>query len=266
MYLTQIIENLNAISPNSFLLKDEDVGLRFGRKTNFSDIIIKKCLVTVDPTIDCIEKAVDWKANLIISHHNLFFKSFFKIKEISYEKTRLLSEKNVWVYVLGESWIAADEGISQSICQGLKLKIGNVFNVPVWSGSTVPMGRICPLDERISLEQLVKQVKSITNAPLIASSPDGNHLVSKLLVIGSGINKEDWIEQILQYQVDTIITGEVNHGILCILNDLNINVLQLGHYHADIFGMSKLKFLLSLKHPNVDFELYENKKQSYKLM
>ena len=75
------MDSLKELSPYFFSLRKEEVGLCFGRKTNVSDVIIKKCLVTVDPTMDCIEKAVDWKANLIISHHELFFDSLEALQE-----------------------------------------------------------------------------------------------------------------------------------------------------------------------------------------
>lgn len=265
VYLTQIMDTLNELSPRFFSLGDENVGLCFGRKTDVSDVVIKKSLVVVDPTIDSIEKAANWNANLIISHHKLFFDSFLKIKEIVHEKIRILSERNIWVYVLGTSWIAAEEGISKSLCQGLKLEPSQVFNVLGPQGSPVPLGRICNLEEKLTLVDLVEQVKSIIKSPLRVNFSEGNASVNNVLVIGGDIKKVDWIEEVLEKKVDTIITGEINHEILCILDDLNIKVLQLGHYHADLFGMSKLKFLLSLKHPNVDFDLHENTKQSYKL-
>jgi putative NIF3 family GTP cyclohydrolase 1 type 2 len=258
MYLDYIIKSIEDISPSWLTLEEESCrGLCFGRKTNISDVVIRKCLITVDPSLDCIDKAVEFKANLIITHHAMLAYPFLEIKELVYEKFRLLTEHNIWVYVLGNSWNAAAQGITESTCQALKLDIYDVLAITNTIGRAIPIGRICNKDGKQSFEILLKRVKATLGETIMRYGGRLESTPKKVMVIGGKLDSIKLANRILEENIDTIIAGEIASEIRSILLDLNENFIEISHYVTDIFGMSKLRMLLSSKHPNVIFELYD---------
>ena len=258
MYLDHIIRTIEDISP-AWLTFDEDSfrGLCFGRKTRVHDVVIRKCLITVDTSLECIDKAVEFKANLIITHHALFPYPFLEIKELVFEKFRLLTEHNIWVYDIGNSWYSATQGITESTCQALKLETSDMLAIPNTSGLVIPIGRICEKDGAQSFETLLMHVKSTLGETNIRYGGRFESKPKKMLVMGGVLDSIKLVIRVLEEDIDTIITGEITSEIRAILLDLNKNFIEISHYITDIFGMSKLRMLLSSKHPNVIFELYD---------
>ncbi|HME52490.1 MAG TPA: Nif3-like dinuclear metal center hexameric protein [Candidatus Lokiarchaeia archaeon] len=258
MYLDHIISSIEDTSPSWLSLDDDSCkGLCFGRKSNVSDVVIRKCLIAVDPSLECIDKAVEFKANLIVSHHALFAYPFLDIKELIYEKFRLLTEHNIWVYVIGNSWNAASQGITESTCQALKLEINDMLAIPNATGLAIPIGRICDKDGKESFESMLKRVKMTLGETIVRYGGRLESKPKKVLVIGGILNSIKLVNRVLEENVDTIIAGEITSEIRGTLLDLNENFIEISHYATDILGMSKLRMLLSSKNPNVIFELYD---------
>jgi GTP cyclohydrolase I len=249
---------LTSLSPPWLTLQaNEDLGLVFGRKTEISSIVIRKGVITVDPTVNCIDEAVTSKANLIISHHPLVSGSFFKIRELAFEKTRLLTENNIWVYITGDPWNHAPHGITESICQALHLEPKEAYSIVNFHGDEIPVGRIITVDGMKTINSILDQAKSIlgNNTIMYKGNPERAH--KKILVIGGRTDSVQPVIKMLEDGIDLLIAGEISCEITSILSELGIDFIAFSHHATDILGMSKLRGLLSLKHPNVTFSLHD---------
>ena len=69
MFCFEIIEILNKIAPESFALDWDNVGLLVGEKK----CEIKKIIIGLDLTDEIINKAINLNADMIITHHPIFF-------------------------------------------------------------------------------------------------------------------------------------------------------------------------------------------------
>lgn len=258
MYLENIIKTLRGLSPPWLTLKaNEELGLVFGRKTDISSTVIRKGVLTVEPTVESIDEAVASKANLIISHHPLVRDSFFKIRELAFEKTRLLTENNIWVYVTGDSWNHSTQGITESICQALRLESKESYFVPNSNGDEIPVGRIIHVDGTRGLNSILDQAKTILGKTTIMYKGNPERGFKKVLVIGGRTDSVQPVIKMLEDGIDLFIAGEIPSEIATILSDVGIAFIELSHHTTDILGMSKLRGLLSLKHPNVTFTLHD---------
>lgn len=259
MYLENIIKTLQSLSPPWLTLQGDDgPGLVFGRKTSISSIIIRKAVVSVDPTIECIDEAIASKANLIISHHPLFHDAFLEIRELSFEKTRLLTTHNVWVYNTGDSWNHASQGITESICQALRLEFKEAFVLQGRGsrGDEIPVGRVVDLHGSKTFGAITDQAKAILGRAVITCKGDPGRLHERALVIGGMVDYIQPVTRMLEDGIDLFIAGELSGQLMTTLIDLGIDFMSLSHHETDLLGMSKLKGLLSLKHPNVTFMLH----------
>nr|MDO8083720.1 Nif3-like dinuclear metal center hexameric protein [Candidatus Sigynarchaeum springense] len=258
MYLESIINTLKGLSPPWLTLRaNEEQGLVFGRKTDMSSIVIRKGMLSVDPTMECIDEAVASKANLIISHHALIHESFFKIRELAFEKMRLLTENNIWVYVTGDPWNHSNQGITESVCQALRLEPKETYTVSNFQGNEIPVGRICNVGGVRKFNSILDQAKKIIGACSITYKGAPERIHNKILVIGGRIDSIQPVIAMLEGGIDLLVTGEISSEIITILSELHLAFIELSHHATDILGMSKLKLLLSLKHPNVTFTLHD---------
>jgi putative NIF3 family GTP cyclohydrolase 1 type 2 len=258
LYLENIIKTLRDLSPPWLTLQaNEELGLVFGRKTDISSIVIRKGVLTVEPTLECIDEAVASKANLIVSHHPLVRDSFFKIRELAFEKTRLLTENNIWVYITGDPWNHSTQGITESICQALRLESKETYVVPNFNGDEIPVGRIIPVDGTRGFNSVIDRAKTLLGKSTIMYKGDLERPIKKVLVIGGRIDTVQPVIKMLEDGIDLLIAGEISSEIATILSDLGIAFIALSHHATDILGMSKLRGLLSLKHPNVTFTLHD---------
>jgi putative NIF3 family GTP cyclohydrolase 1 type 2 len=262
MYLNQITNSLSELLPTPEINEIDRLGLEFGRKTDISSIVIKKAVVSVDPTLAAIDHAVDMKANLLITHHPLLDDEMLSTREIFFEKMRLLTEHNIWVYTTGESWNWAPEGIVDSTCQALKLPILDVLRLALSTGKIVPAGRLCRAERSWTLQEFISHAKSMLGAlPIIyGGSPDAS--IEAIAIIGNDFSETAALQSMILHKISILVAGELSHRMKCLLSDLRIPFCELSHQGMDILGMSKLKTLLSIRHPNVIFELHKGSSDS----
>ncbi|MHA1679700.1 MAG: Nif3-like dinuclear metal center hexameric protein [Promethearchaeota archaeon] len=255
MYLSQIIDSIEELSPAHLNFYDREHGLIFGRKTDISNITIKRCLVTVEPSIECIGKAVECKSNLLISQNPLFTKGFSRIKDATFEKFRLLTKHNLWVYVVGDSWLSADEGISTSVCQSLNFNPVEKFFLPNPVGVQVPVGRIYTSKETMGVEEIIANVKQGFNIQRLLFGGEKDRKIQKILVFSGYFDNIEWLNYVIKNNVDMLLVGALSNDVKNMCSDLSLNFIEISLYETGILGMGKLRFLLSLRHPNVEFKL-----------
>ncbi len=104
---------------------------------------------------------------------------------------------------------------------------------------------------------LLQRVKNLVGETGIRWSFNGKEHVKKALVIPGEVTTTRWVLDAVRLKIDTVVGGEFSRHARLALVELGMNVIEASHYGMDLPGMGKLKFLLSLKHPTVDFILFE---------
>lgn len=66
----EILDFVEALAPESMKMDWDNVGLLLGSRTK----PVTKILVALDPFEDVAQEAADWGAELIVTHHPLFFR------------------------------------------------------------------------------------------------------------------------------------------------------------------------------------------------
>ena len=93
------------ISPKNYRLNSEPYGMQYDKKNNSK--LIRKVVLTIDPSLEAIHFAIKNKVNLIISHHSLVNKPVQKFNRNLINKFTILSKYPISIYVLNSSFIAA---------------------------------------------------------------------------------------------------------------------------------------------------------------
>ena len=98
MKCRDIIKKLEVLSPKEYAMEWDNVGLLVGKEESE----VKRILLALDPTLEVIQKAVEVKADLLITHHPLLFSPIKRIttKDAIGQKLFLLMEHGISCYAM----------------------------------------------------------------------------------------------------------------------------------------------------------------------
>ncbi|AKI97508.1 Nif3-like dinuclear metal center hexameric protein [Kosmotoga pacifica] len=192
---------------------------------------IKKVALGVSFNEAFIEKAVDWGADLLLVHHGIFGKDFFKLR--GYFKRRvekvLLNGLSLMGYHLPLD-AHPEYGNNASIIKALGLKLEEPFDI----------GYIAHYNSPLNTNAFLDRLRNVLNKQKLQTYIY-NPVVQRVCVISGG--GAALLKQ-LEGKVDTFITGEVKEHTKELARELKINFINAGHYATETFGVKNLGMLL----------------------
>ena len=255
MLCSEIINIINKIASEEFALEWDNVGLIIGDANQK----INKIIIGLDLTDNIINQAIDLKANMIITHHPIFFDKIKKINYDSKENQRVIKliKNNICLYVAHTNLDIADHGTNFSLCKILELENINSFD-DLNYGS---MGRIGDLKNNLSLKDLALSLKNKLGLEKINFYGDKNKIIKKVaLCTGSGSNKKYFLLA-KKKLCDVYLTGDVKYHDILLAHDLDLNLIDVTHYASEKIFVSELKLELE-KFIDIDI-LCDNSKPDY---
>ena len=257
MYMEQILNSVEKLCHLQYYVHNTKIGLIFGRKTEISNIVVKKCVLGNFPSIKLIALAQEKKARLIIVK-NSFFADERDIKEIFFQKMRILTEANIWVYCLGNSWDYVNGGMLETTAEALDFKIlGNYYEKDEL-GIEYKVGRVIKPQTECYISNFLIKLSTLINKKVIRYLGDPEAIIGKTLIILSPNDDRSFINFLLVNQIKTLIISSKSTHLFPIFYELHINAIEIAHDEMVCFGISKLRNLLMIKHPNVEFILHED--------
>ena len=259
--LRKILEN--KIAPKIFKKPSEFYGIQYGNIDDEKSI--KKIMITLDLNLKAIYYAIKNKVNLIISHHPLLIEPAFNFDKMLINQLNLLSKYPLSIYILNSSFIAAENGISQTIADILYLKINNIFEIKNINEINVPIGRICSpkyylkKKNQFHLKDLLKRVITNFNLEIIEYVGNLEKEIKKICIVAGDSENIINLKKALNANCDCYISSNLNHEKAIYANDLGIALIKIPHYSAEFYTLKKLYNFLSLEFPFDEFLLYESK-------
>ncbi len=200
---------------------------------------IKKIVLALDVTTPVIEFAKENDANLIITHHPLLFDKINVIdgSEVTGKKVVSLIKNGISAISYHTRLDRHEGGVNDSLCEKLGLKkeysIGNgIVN-------------ICS-SEITDFEVFVENSKEILGDKVTAFKNSENF--KKIAVCGGG--GKSMLYQLPGEDIDTYITGEVDHMALINASEYGINLLLGTHYRTEALVLPFIKRVIEEKFQN----------------
>lgn len=198
---------------------------------------ITKVAFAVDSTNEVIQKATDEKADLLVVHHGIFWKDAIQsLKEFHYKKISPFFEHNLALYAVH---LPLDKHESLGNNYTLAHKMGLTQVSPFGFDRDIPIGCHGTLENEATLDEMQTQVASLTGASTSILS-FGTDTIKTIGII-SGKANTALLEQVYYKKIDLFITGERSFSLYNTAKDLGLNVLFLGHYHSETFGIKALQ-------------------------
>ena len=235
--LNDIVEFLNKYLETNEIRDASWNGLQVEGKSE-----VKKIAFAVDASIETFEKAAEEKADMVVVHHGLFWKTTNPaFVGVSKKRIELLHKNGISLYA---SHIPLDKhrivGNNAELVKLLGAKIKAEF--AQFDGQNI--GWIGEFKDSVPLKEIEKKLRSELGAECI-TLPFGKEKIKTVAVCSGGGSYTEFFEAI-DKKADLFLAGDRSE-LYVAAKDNRINVIFAGHYATEIPGVKALSGILKKK-------------------
>ncbi len=195
---------------------------------------ITKVLVALDCTLPVVQEAAQVGAQLVLSHHPLFFQP---VRRIHYSLADTapawhLIRHGVGLYAAHTNLDSALGGVNDVLAQMLGLDQVRPLLQPgeALSELTQSIGRVGELPQPLSLQAFAAFVqRELHTTALFAGDP--LQTIRRVAVLGG--SGGDFLPQAKAAQADVLVTGEAKHHQGLEAHAMGVALIQAGHYETE---------------------------------
>jgi dinuclear metal center YbgI/SA1388 family protein len=188
----------------------------------------------VDACLETIQRAADWKAELLFVHHGLFWGAPLPVTGVHYRRLRALLEADCALYAVHLPLDLHPElGNNAALARVLGLSELQPFGE--YRGTRIGWKGHFP--EARSLEAIARLVAG-GSADTPRTLPFGPEEIRSVGIVSGGAANEAL--QAIDERLDLFVTGDANHMIYHHCLEGKINVIFGGHYRTEVWGVGLL--------------------------
>lgn len=228
-----IINQIENLAPTSLAEKWDNVGFMVGDKEQKVGTVF----ICLDVTAENVASAVEYNADMIISHHPLIFSPLKRIVEddVNGSIIRSLIINNISVYSAHTNLDHADGGTNDFLAEKLGLShIRRFYTEECMDSLGNPIdniGRVGTLNEPTDLIDFVNFVKNTIGCKRIRYVGEPNDTINKVaLCTGAG---GDGIYSAYHSGADVYVTSDIRHHEAQLAYELGLNLIDAGHFETE---------------------------------
>ncbi len=264
--LSEFIEFLEKVAPPELALPDDLIGMQIGesRRSEWAKKNLRCVVVALEPSIAAIQHAVDVNAQLIITHHPLFYKNLKEITGGLSQKVRSLTSNYISLYVVHTNWDFAENGVNDTLIDLIGLVKTGVNSMEEEPGGGRFLTRLCtPPGGLMSLRMLLEILNLKLKPQRLMYVGDLESEV-KNIIISSGDGAEiHFLKAACNMGVDTYITGEASYHSMLYAKENNLKLIIAGHYETENPGMRRLSQILQVEFPELKILFFDSQPVGY---
>ncbi len=237
----KIYETLCEWAPLSLQMDYDNSGFQIGHAGDS----VKRVLLALDVTDAVVEEAIAMNADLIISHHPVFFHATKAITDENPAMNRILrlAEKRIAVISMHTNLDITEGGVNDVLIRLLGA-------LPDESLDISGCGRTGRLKEPCSLEEFLILCKDRLQANALRYYDSGKPVFRLAVMGGSGGGS---IEDAWKKGCDTYVTSDLKYHHFLLAEDLGLNLIDGDHYCTENPIIFHLHDRLSTAFPDVSF-------------
>ena len=225
-----IYQTLCKIAPLELKMDFDNVGFLIGCSENK----VSKVLVSLDITNDVITEALDCNAELIVSHHPLFFslKSVNDTDIIGAKIIRLISG-GISAICMHTNLDAAQGGTNDALAAaaGISNESGTIKLLcedgQLPDGTSFSYGRVGFLEKPYPLQEYLKFLKKNLRTSGIRYYDSGKDVYHLAVVSGSGGSE---LQHVFRNGCDTFVTSDIKYDVFLEAKEIGINLIDGDHF------------------------------------
>ena len=258
--VNEILAYLESLAPRFMKMDWDNVGLLCGSRSRE----VTKVLVALDPFEGVCKEAVDFGAELIVTHHPLIFKALNAITDETTigRSIQLLCENRVSAINAHTNLDCAPGGVNDRLASALGLSDITVID-PMGTddeGREWGLLRKGTVEEQ-SLSAFLSTVKTALGCEGLRYVDVGKP-VSKVAVGGGACASE--IMDAVKAGCDTFVTSDVKYNQFWDARDLGLNLIDAGHFHTENPVTAYLAEKIAAQFPEVEVKISETHKDCVK--
>lgn len=233
----EITERLEQEYPSSCAEDWDNVGLLVGRM----DAPVEKVYLALDLTQEHLQEALDWGAELILTHHPMIFRGMKRVNDQDFigKKVLTLAENHAACYAMHTNFdVLAMADINERLL-GLRNTQVLLETGTDEQGKPQGIGRIGALPYEMDLESCARYVKERFELPGVRVFGDLKQTVLRAAV--SGGSGKSMVASALSGGAQVLITGDIDHHTGLDAVDQGLCVIDAGHYGTEYFFISYMK-------------------------
>ena len=218
------------------------MGLLVGRPRNE----VRKALVSLDITDEVIAEAVQWKADLIVSHHPVIFHGQKSVTDRDPVGRRVLelAEKGIAAICMHTNLDCAEGGVNDVLAQALGIRIPEHF-----TGEGV--GRCGWLAAPMALPEFVRFVSKTLDCNGVRYAGAGKPV--HRVAVGGGACGE-FEDAAIRAGCDTFVTSDLSYHQFVDAKAKGINLIDAGHFPTEDLVCETVISFLARRFPNLQIQ------------
>ncbi len=213
-----IFDFLAAKAPVDMALGFDNVGLLVGRR----DREVKRIVTALDITDEVIQEAISLNADLIVSHHPLFFElKGVTDKEWTQERALTLAENRIAAICMHTNLDAAEGGVNDALMGALGVSVTGVLD------EESAIGRVGVLSEPMTMADFLPHVKTMLKVNGLRYH-DAGKPVHRVAVCGGSGGSD--IPLAAALGCDTYVTADIKYDQFLEGKHLGLNLIDADHF------------------------------------
>ncbi len=221
-----VFDFLNGLYPVSMKMDFDNVGHLAGDSRD----VVKKIIVSLDVTGEVISEAEKEGANLIISHHPLFFslKSVTDLDPVGRNVCRLI-RSGISAICMHTNLDAAEGGVNDALAKAAGIKEPELLCVEGTDEKGKPycIGRMGELEKEMPMAEYLVMIKKALGTAGLRYYDSGRPVKRVGVVGGSGMSQ---IQYALDSGCDTFLTADIKYNGFLDAREFGYNVIDADHF------------------------------------
>ena len=251
--VNEILEFIGLLAPEYMKEPWDRVGLNCGH----GDREVHKVLVALDPFDEVCEEAARMEADLLVTHHALFWEPGFITDDTLWGRRALFLIENGIAHINAHTNLdQAPGGVNDILAQTLGLQNIQLLNPVGTDEDGQPYGLLrCGTLPETSLEEFLEQVKFSLGTPVLRFAR-GSNTVSKVAVGGGSCAGA--MDQVIAAGCDTFVTADIKYNQFWDARDKGLTIIDAGHFYTENPVCAMLAAAISQAFPEVEVKLSES--------
>ena len=215
---------------------------------------VKKVLLALDITDEVIDEAKRVNAQLIVSHHPMFFELHnVSTNDFVGRKLVALLEAHISAICLHTNLDAVAGGVNDALMSAVGAETAGILDIMGEAPDGTPYGggRFGTVPS-MPMEAFLARCKENLHANGLRYVDVGRH-VHRIAVCGGAGGS--LLMNAVEMGCDTFITGDVKHNVFIDARELGINIVDAGHFPTENVVLPYLADALSSAFPELDLQI-----------
>jgi len=259
--LKDMLDILEKAAPSHIAEEWDNPGLQVGHLSHK----IEKIFISLDPTPEAVKEASLRNAQLLLTHHPLFFKPLLCLNREVYPGNVIYAafKKGISIVAAHTNLDMTQGGINDILADLFNLQ--NMEMLKKRAGLMMDdagLGRIGNLPEAVTLAAMVKGVKRVLGVERVRVLGKKKTQISRVAIVGGAGG--GMVSVAFEKGADLLVTGEIRHHEALEAKTLGLSLIDGGHFHTEKTALAifadHLKKKLKDSDWQVDVEVYNDEK------